>query len=81
MISGIGVFDALFPMVLFLCGFANCRLSYEVVKLVIFMWVGVFELGKKTVHPPREIMAPGFASRVQFTSQTCAFKWYYSCWY
>jgi hypothetical protein len=81
MISRIGVFDALFPMVLFLCGLANCRLIYEVVKLVIFMWVGVFELGMKTVYPPREIISPGFTSRVQSTSQRCAFKWYYSCLY
>jgi hypothetical protein len=67
-------------MVLFLFGLADCSWSCEAVKLVvIFMWVGVFELGMKTVHPPGKIMSPGFASRVQSTSQTCAFKWYYSC--
>jgi hypothetical protein len=81
MISGIGVFDAPFPMVLSLFGLADCRLSYEVVKLVIFMWVGVFEVGMKTVYPPRKIMSPGFASRVKSTNRTCAFKWYYSCLY
>jgi hypothetical protein len=43
------------------------------------MWVGVFELGMKTTSTLLKIMSPGFASRVQFTSRTCAFKWYYSC--
>jgi hypothetical protein len=77
--GGIYKSKMLFQMVLFLFGLADCRLSYEGVKLVMFMWVGVFELRMKTVHPPRKIMSPGFASRVHSTSRTCAFKWYYSC--
>jgi hypothetical protein len=76
---GIGLLDVLFQMVLFLFGLANCRLSYEVVKLVILMWVGIFELGMKTASRLLKIMSQGLASRVQSTSRTCALKWYYSC--
>jgi hypothetical protein len=76
---GIRLLDAIFQMVLSLFGLADCRLSYEVVKLVILMWVGIFEVGMKTASRLLKIMFPGLVSRVQSTSQTCVLKWYYSC--
>jgi hypothetical protein len=45
----------------------------------VMLWGAVFEVGMKTPSTLLKIMSPGFASRVQSTSQTCAFKWYYSC--
>jgi hypothetical protein len=68
-----------FQMVLFLFGLAYCRLSYEVVKLVLLMWVGVFGVGMKTASTLLNIMSHGPVSRVEFTSRRCSFKWYYSC--
>jgi hypothetical protein len=41
MISRVGVFDVLFPMVLSLFGLADCRWSGEEVKLL--MWGGIFD--------------------------------------
>jgi hypothetical protein len=48
------------------------------VKLAM-LWGAVFEVGMKTASTLLKIMSAGLASRVEFTSRTCAFKWYYSC--
>jgi hypothetical protein len=48
-----------------------------VVDLVNLMG-GFFGRGMKTASPPSKIMYSGLVSKMEYTVQTCSFKWWYS---